>query len=502
MRKTIIYAGIVALLVSLITIGAYDYFTQRSEKVQIEYINSTPEPSAKYTKMGSDTPASTEFTEVAEKVMNAVVHIRSTMQVSASQQPRQRIPEPFRDFFGEDFFDRYFQGPQQQPQPRQGTGSGVIITQDGYVVTNNHVVAKADEIDVTLFDNRSYKAKVVGTDPTTDLAVLQIKENDLPTLPLANSNNVKVGEWVLAVGNPFNLNSTVTAGIVSATGRSINIFRDQYAIESFIQTDAAINPGNSGGALVNMDGGLIGINTAIASPTGSYSGYGFAVPSNIANKVIEDLIQYGTVRRGYLGVMIRGVNSQLAEEENLDIVQGVYVDSLLQNSAAAAAGIQPGDVIVEIEGRDVNSPAGLQEVIAQREPGDQVEIIVNRNGNRRTFNVTLKSREEATQMAAAEGGEGSLEAMLGASFENVSDELARELGIEGGVMVTDLRDGKLSRETKMREGFIIIGVDGQKVTSVKQFKEYLRQKGSGGVLLEGVYENYPGVYYYGFGMDQ
>lgn len=501
MRKTIIYAGIVALLVSLITIGAYDYFTQRGEKVQIEYIDSTPAPSAKYTKTGSETPASTEFTRVAEEVMDAVVHIRSTVQPEPRRQPRQQIPEPFRDFFGEDFFDRYFQGPQQ-PQPRQGTGSGVIISPEGYVVTNNHVVARADEIEVTLYDNRSYKAKVVGTDPTTDLAVLQIKESDLPTLPLANSEQVKVGEWVLAVGNPFNLNSTVTAGIVSATGRSINIFRDQYAIESFIQTDAAINPGNSGGALVNMDGGLIGINTAIASPTGAYSGYGFAVPSNIANKVIEDLIQYGAVRRGYLGVMIRGVNSQLAQEENLDVVQGVYVDSLLANSAAEEAGIQPGDVIVEIEGRDVNAPARLQSVIAQREPGDEVNVVVNRNGERRTFNVTLKSREEAAQMAAAEGAEGSLEAMLGAGFETVSDQMARELGIEGGVRVTELGDGKLRRETRMREGFIITSVDGQSVTTVEEFKEYLNRKGSGGVLLEGVYENYPGVYYYAFGLDQ
>lgn len=499
MRKTIIYSGIVALLVSILTIGAFQYFSGE-DNVQIEYLNSTPVVEAKYASSDSEVKMTTplDFTQTAEQVMDAVVHIKSTQAAMAGQRPGQpQVPEEFRDFF-----ERFFrQGPGQgQPQPRVGAGSGVIINKSGYIVTNNHVIAEASEIEVTLYDNRVFKAKVVGTDPTTDLALIQIKAEDLPTLPLANSNQVKVGEWVLAVGNPFNLNSTVTAGIISATGRSINILREQYAIESFIQTDAAINPGNSGGALVNLEGGLIGINTAIASPTGAYSGYGFAVPSNIVNKVVEDLLKYGTVQRGYLGVLIRGVTGQLAEQENLDVVQGVYVDSLLANSAAAAAGLEPGDVIVQIEGREVTTPAELQEVIAQRRPGDEVDIVINRNGQRKSYEVTLRGRD--MPMADAGGKEaGSLSAMLGASFETVDEEVARELGIEGGVKVTELRSGKLSRETNMREGFIITEVDGKPVTDLEAFMNYLENK-SGGVLLEGVYEDYPGVYYYAFGMEQ
>jgi serine protease Do len=342
MRKTVIYSGVVALLVSLLTIGAFLYLSGKKENLKIQYVDKTPAVEAKYNDLGEARVASLDFTQTAAKVMDGVVHIKSTMTNLVGQQGGPSIPEEFRDFF-----QRFFgQIPEQtEPVPQVGTGSGVIINENGYIVTNNHVVANASDIEVTLHDNRVFKAKVVGTDPTTDLALIRIKAEGLPTLPLANSNQVKVGEWVLAVGNPFNLNSTVTAGIISATGRNINILRDQYAIESFLQTDAAINPGNSGGALVNLDGGLVGINTAIASPTGAYSGYGFAVPSNIVNKVVEDLMKYGTVQRGYLGVGIRSVTAQLAEQENLDVVQGVYVDSLLVNSAAKAAGIKAGDVI-------------------------------------------------------------------------------------------------------------------------------------------------------------
>ena len=350
------------------------------------------------------------------------------------------------------------------PQPRVGSDSGVIINESGYIVTNNQVVANADDIEVGLHDNRTYKASVIGTDPATDLALIQIKETDLPTLPFVNSDDVRIGEWVLAVGNPFNLNSTVTAGIVSATARNINILRDQYAIESFIQTDAAINPGNSGGALVNLEGGLIGINTAIASPTGAYAGYGFAVPSNIVSKVVEDLLKYGSVQRGYLGVMIRGVNSTLAEEEDLEVITGIYVDSLLENSAAREAGIQEGDVIVSINGSTVNTAPKLQELIARKRPGDEIEVKVNRNGTEKTFTVTLNNREGNTEIVAQEKNE-TLN-MLGADFETLDEETAQKLNIDGGVKVSRLYPGKLRKDTDMQEGFIITKVDGKPVKNV------------------------------------
>jgi len=256
------------------------------------------------------------------------------------------------------------------PRPKVGTGSGVIINEKGYIVTNNQVIDNAEEIEVTLYDNESYKATVIGTDPTTDLALLQIKADDLKTMSLVNSDDVEVGEWVLAVGNPLGLNSTVTAGIVSAKARNININRDRFAVESFIQTDAAINPGNSGGALVNLDGNLVGINTAIASRTGTYTGYGFAVPSNIVTKVVEDLLKYGNVQRGMLGVSIRTMDSNLAKEKDRDFTAGVWVEQVGEESAAAKAGIEAGDIILEVNGIETHTSPRLQEIVAGKNVSD------------------------------------------------------------------------------------------------------------------------------------
>lgn len=381
--------------------------------------------------------------------------------------------------------------------PQVGTGSGVIINPDGYIVTNNHVIADADDVEVTLHDNRSYKATVVGTDPTTDLALLQIKEKNLPTLPLVNSDEVKVGEWVLAAGNPFNLTSTVTAGIVSAKGRNINILREQFAVESFIQTDAAINPGNSGGALVNLNGGLIGINTAIASNTGTYAGYGFAVPANIVSKVVEDLMKYGVVQRGVLGVLIRTVDGNLAKEKDLDLTKGAYVDSLLENSAAGVAGIKPGDVIVAVDGAEVSSSPKLQELIARRRPGDVVKLKVNRKGTEKTFDVRLNNRSGNTAVVKKEDNE--ILNILGAEFEALDEKTAKKLDLTGGVRVKSLNAGKLRRSTQVQEGFIITKVDGKAVRKVEDLVNALKDK-KGGVMLEGVYENLPGTQFYAFGM--
>ena len=299
------------------------------------------------------------------------------------------------------------------------------------------------------------------------------------------------------MGNPFSLNSTVTAGIVSAKGRNINILKEQYAVENFIQTDAAINPGNSGGALVNLEGGLIGINTAIASPTGSYSGYGFAVPVNIVNKVVEDLIKYGVVQRGVLGIMIRSVDGNLAREKDLPVLQGILVDSLMDNSAAGAAGIKVGDIITRVNDMEVNSSPELQGMVARYRPGEKVTLTVNRQGKEKVIDVILNNRQGNTALAAKEKSEAVN--LLGAELETVDGALAKKLDIKGGVKVNKLFAGKLRKDTDAREGFIITKVDGDEVSSVKELEKKLENK-KGGVMLEGVYEDVPGEYYYAFGM--
>lgn len=503
--KNYIISGIVALSISLLTVWLAPDLFPTSKTLKIEHVNATPVKGALYTLDENNDIIPLDFTVVADKVMEAVVHIKSTQ--TRSIRPIQRyeyksVPDPFRDFFGDDFFERFFEPRQNQPKNgkpnvKVGTGSGVIINQEGYIVTNNHVIAGADDIEVTLHDNRNYKAVLIGTDPSTDLAVIQIKENNLPSIPMVNSDNVKVGEWVLAVGNPFNLNSTVTAGIVSAKSRNINILRDRYAVESFIQTDAAINPGNSGGALVNLQGGLIGINTAIASPTGAYAGYAFAVPSNIVTKVVEDLLKYGVVQRGYLGVTIRGLDGNLAKEKGLDVTKGVYIDSLADNSAALEAGIKAGDVITAVNGQQVATASELQEIIARHRPGDMVKLSVKRKSVDIEITVKLRNRDGDTKFLADSKKE--IFNVLGAEFEDLDDQEIEKLDIEGGVRVKKLYAGKLSKHTDIKEGFIITRVDGKTVANKQKLAQILERK-KGGVLVEGIYEDIPGTQFYAFGL--
>ncbi len=503
MKKEYFVSAAIALIISLLTFYGAKELTGNEQVIKIEHVDGTGASKVLYSvnKNGDFEPV--DFTKTADKVVNAVVHIKSSIvsQNNYMHQYRQ-LPDPFG---GDDFFKFFFGDPQQMPKKmpenmpnvQVATGSGVIINENGYIVTNNHVIADAKDIEVTLHDNRTYKAKVIGTDPTTDIALLQIKEKNLPYLPFVNSDDVKVGEWVMAVGNPFSLNSTVTAGIVSAKARNININHEQYAVESFIQTDAAINPGNSGGALVNLDGGLIGINTAIASPTGSYAGYGFAVPSNIVNKVVEDLLKYGVVQRGVLGVMIHSVDGNLAKEKDLKVTEGAYVDSLLKNSAAEKYGIKQGDVIIAIDGEKVLSSAKLQELIAQHRPGDKVKVLVNRMGTEKEIEVVLNNREGKAGLLKREHKE--ILSILGADMQNISKEKAKKLDIKGGVKITKIYAGKLRQQTQIREGFIITKVNGKEVKSVKEFTDVLKDL-KGGVMLEGIYEDIPGTYYYAFGL--
>jgi Do/DeqQ family serine protease len=496
--KDFIQLTMAAVVGGCITLGTYKIF-EDDTKVIIEKVP------ANYSRIASsynNPDKATEefqpdFSVTAEKVTPAVVHIRSTIKGNKAAQP-QTIPLPFRDFFGKDFFDRDFRHFDMTPQPALSSGSGVIINTEGYILTNDHVIERADEIEVSLHDKRTFKAKVIGTDPSTDLALIQIQGKELPVLPLGDSDQLKVGQWVLAVGNPFNLESTVTAGIISAKGRSINILqRDKTPIESFIQTDAAVNPGNSGGALVNLNGELIGINTAIATPTGTYAGYSFAVPVNIASKVVEDIIKYGKVQRAYLGITIRDVNGKLAREKNLSVTEGAYVDSLLAESAAKKGGIKPGDVIVKVDDRIIKSVAELQETIGRHRPGDEVTVIVNRKGEEKKLKIPLKNMEGDTRVITDNRSE--IVKHLGAEFSNLDTQDKKNSGVDAGVKVTKLYPGKLRSNTEIQEGFIITKLNRTPVKSMEELVSMLESQ-TGGVLIEGVYPNDPTVYYYAFGI--
>lgn len=481
-----------AVLGSAGTITAFEWFNNEEPGVKLEYLTGVPASKVAYKVDENGKVVPLDFTTAAEKVMPAVVHIRSTQEARRQTEPTQM--DIFRDFFG-----------QQMPQgPSQSSGSGVIINENGYIVTNNHVVQGADMVDVTLYDNRSYTAEVIGTDPDTDIALIKIMEKGLPYLSFVDSDKARIGEWVLAVGNPFNLNSTVTAGIISAKGRNINILGrntegGSTAIESFIQTDAAINPGNSGGALVELNGGLLGINTAIASPTGSYSGYGFAVPSNIVSKIVEDLIKYGVVQRGWLGVSIQTVNNQVAKELDLPVTDGAYIAGFAENSSAKVAGMKEGDVVVKVDDTPIHSNTDLTAYVGLHRPGDKINVVVNRKGKEIEIPIVLKGRDGTEGIIKAE--EKSEYAALGFQIEEVDKNVLEKLDIDHGVRVTELGNGKVARYTDMREGFILTRINDVPVKSVKEVNNILKSKKTGElIILSGVYEDFPREFNYAFRM--
>ncbi|MCF8369176.1 MAG: Do family serine endopeptidase [Bacteroidales bacterium] len=468
----------VAILGGLVAVLSFNYIQDRNSNGREVSIDDIPMLQANYPVPHAPV-IGPDFVNAADLTVHAVVHIQSELQ------QRNQV---YNDFF--DLFDDFFgnRGRQYNNAPVIATGSGVIISQDGYIVTNNHVVQNANRLTITLNDKRTYEASVIGRDPSTDLALVKIDETDLPYLVYGDSDNLKVGEWVLAVGNPFNLTSTVTAGIVSAKARNINILGEVSAIESFIQTDAVVNRGNSGGALVNTDGELIGINAAIASNTGSYTGYSFAIPSNIVKKVINDFIDYGEIQRAYLGVTFREIDSEFAKEKGLEKIMGVYVVDVAEDGAASEAGIESGDVIVQIDNSKINSKSSLLESVGTKRPGNSVKVYVQRGNKMQQFDVVLKNRSGNTDIVKKDNLD-----LLGATFKLVPADEKESLNIDHGIQIVDLAEGKL-RNAGIRKGFIIMFIDKEKVTKLDDIRYYLETK-RGGTLIEGIYPNGQRAYY-------
>ena len=470
MEKYLVFFS-VALLGGITALGLSKVFTS----------NSPSEFGAKqnfqFTGMAGDMPQA-NFINAAQVATPAVVHVK----VTGSTDSPTGDGESQEQFDPLDFFRKHgFTMPNQGES--QKSGSGVILSEDGYIVTNNHVIEGGGSIEVVLNNKKSYKCTLVGSDPNFDIALLKIDPKEkLQFVSYGNSDEVKVGEWVLAVGNPFNLTSTVTAGIVSAKARNIRLINGSSPVEAFIQTDAAVNPGNSGGALVNAKGELIGINTAIASQTGNYEGYAFAVPVNIVKKVVDDLHKYGKVQRGYLGIQITDVDAKKAEENDLKEVKGIFVEKTNDGSAAAEAGLKKGDVILKVDDVEVNAVSELQEQISRRKPGDKVALSYLRDNTLKTTDVILKNEAgntKITESAAVETGRA-----LGAEFASMDKNALQKMELKNGVKVTKVGTGKF-RSAGIPEGFVITKVDKKDVSSVSEVTAAIVSK-KGGVLVEGI----------------
>ncbi len=485
--KNVFLIVAISIATSLLSVWSYGTWL-RKQTVTIQNDGKLPVNYAGF--FDKDSPAGIQdFTAAATSATPAVVHIKTKIKGSTVSNKSR---SPFGDLFGDDDpFFQFFGGPRSMPD-QQASGSGVIMTADGYIITNNHVIDGASDINVTLSDRKSYKATVVGADPNTDLAVIKIDATDLPYMMFGNSDDVKLGQWVLAVGYPLNLDVTVTAGIVSAKSRSIGINKSDRAIESFIQTDAAVNPGNSGGALINTDGQLIGINSAIASPTGSYAGYSYAIPVNIVKKAVNDLIKFGAVQRGYIGInyIPDGASDEQKKAMGIKDGPGIYVTGVATDGAAKAAGIEKGDFITKINNTEINSSSELQEQVASYKPGDKISITYVRNGKENTTSLTLKNKAGNYEVVKSE----TVVDQLGGTLVTIDKATAKKNDITGGVQVQKLGNGLL-KNTRIQEGFIITSVDGQDVNSVEDLNSILNNS-NGTVRLEGVYPGYDGTYGY------
>jgi serine protease Do len=467
----------VALVGALAAVLIYTRFFQPKEMI----VEVPAEPRMSYVSLPGDPQGQNlDFTRAVAQSIDAVVHVKT---------------KELREYSSNSWFDYFFGIPERtDSRPVFGFGSGVIISEDGYIVTNNHVIDRSDEIVVVLNDREEFTAKLIGTDPTTDIALLKVDGKGFSTLVFGDSDALQLGEWVLAIGNPYNLTSTVTAGIVSAKARNINILGAQeFSIESFIQTDAAVNPGNSGGALINTRGELVGINTAIASRTGAYTGYSFAIPTTIAEKVVRDLIEYGEVQRAILGITIQDVTAELAEDQGLDKIEGVYVNGIRDGGAAESAGIREGDVILSIDGVKLNSGAALQEHVSRYRPGDKVEVSLKRKGDVKQIDVVLRNLQGNTGIVQ----KNDIINVLGASFKPLSDNDKRSMGIRYGMKVTSVGEGKF-RDAGIKEGFILTSVNKKPVNDVNDITKIL-QNAEGGVIIEGL-DRAGSKFYYAFGL--
>jgi len=472
---------VITVLLSVGTTLLINHFTGNSKDVEKVYVSSGQEPVIQQVSLPE--VQYPDFTYAAETGVKAVVHVKVVKNGQQAMGPQSL----FDFFFG-------YGNPSPQIRPQVGAGSGVIISRDGYIITANHVIDGADEVLVTLDDKREFEGRVIGKDPATDIALLKIEAEDLPSLKFGNSDDLRLGQWVIAIGNPYDLRSTITAGIVSAKGRSLPSYQDEFKIEAFIQTDAAVNPGNSGGALVNAKGELVGINTAIATRTGSYSGYSFAVPSSIAQKVVDDLRKYGIVQRALLGITMQDVTGQLAEEKDIRDIKGVFIHEVLEDGAAHKAGIKEGDILLEVDGIKVNSGTSVQEQISKFSPGDKVGLLLRRGNKEVKVTATLQNQSGDTQLLSET--EGDVTHFMGAQLRPAGKEIRDQLRIRSGIEVTSIGDGKL-KDAGIRKGFVITHVNQKPVSTVQQFALAI-QTAQRGVLIEGRYPD-GSVYYYALG---
>ncbi len=487
MKKTFLFLGLIAVsaITSGVTVWALNGTRTDSKIEYIEHeVERTPALGSHFTTYEADKYP--DLTYAAENAVKAVVNIEAIQQVEVGGGFGGAY-DPFFEFFGlPQGYGRRGNG-EPRTQERRAGGSGVIISEDGYIVTNNHVVEDADKLRVKLNDGRTFDAKIIGTDPTTDVALIKVEGKDLPTIPFGNSDALRLGEWVLAIGSPFDLQSTITAGIVSAKARQLDVIPDQFRIESFIQTDAAVNPGNSGGALVNTRGELVGINTLIKSQTGSFIGYSFAIPESIVKKVVVDLKEYGVVQRALLGISYRYIDQdfidQMGKDTGIKELGGVYVASVAEDGAASAAGIRKGDVIIAIDGLKITNSSAVQEQIAKHRPNDKVKITVKRDGEVKHFDVTLRNKAGKTELLTRESVD--VTAALGGKFRDAGTKTCQELEIKGGVQVVSIKQGGILARARVKEGFIITHINDRPVYKLSDMQRMDEKV----TTIDGIYPN-------------
>ncbi|MEI7733857.1 MAG: trypsin-like peptidase domain-containing protein [Ferruginibacter sp.] len=507
--KQVFFTVAISAVTALAVIWGYGKFLKKNNSFGGQEAGMIPS-NYKYAGLldGNPTPPGVvDFTAPAAAATPAVVHIKTKTNAKQvnNNLPRTRPSNPFSELFGDDdMFSQLFGGRGGVIPEQRASGSGVIISEDGYIVTNNHVIDNADELTVTLSNKKTYKAKVVGTDPSYDLAVIKIEAAGLPFLLYGNSDDLKIGQWVLAIGYPLNLETTVTAGIVSAKARSLGLNKDKNGdrasgVESFIQTDAAVNQGNSGGALINTDGKLVGINSAIASPTGSYAGYSYAIPVNIAKKVVDDLIKFGTVQRGFLGVMFINASDYTEDDKKKEGIpasaEGIYARDVPTDGGAYAAGIRKGDIIKKIDGVEVSNGAEMNGQISRYKPGDKVPVTYLRNGKENTVTVILKNKVGNFDIVKADA---AIEA-LGADLVTLDVKKAKDYGVNGGVVVKKIGSGALNDQTRMKDGFVILKINDKEVKSVNELKAAVGANKN--ITISGFYPGYDGVYEYPISLE-